>query len=65
MLILSRKAGEKIVINDEIVVEVVRITGNRVTLGIAAPANIKILRGELDPIQENTPPQFAELPKAS
>ncbi len=48
MLILSRKAGEKLVIGDNIVVEVVRIQGNRITLGIAAPSNVKILRGELE-----------------
>ena len=48
MLILSRKAGEKLVIGDNIVVEVVRVQGNRITLGIAAPSNVKILRGELE-----------------
>ena len=49
MLVLSRKVGEKLVIDGNITVEVVRIQGNRVTLGLVAPANVKILRGELDP----------------
>ncbi len=48
MLVLSRKAGEKLVIDGNITVEVVRIQGNRITLGIAAPADVKILRGELN-----------------
>ncbi len=48
MLILSRKAGEKVVIDGNITLEIVRIQGNRVTVGIAAPSNVKILRGELD-----------------
>lgn len=48
MLVLSRKAGEKLVIGENIVVEIVKIQGNRITLGIAAPADVKILRGELN-----------------
>ena len=48
MLVLSRKAGEKIVLGDDVTVEVVRIAGNRITLGITAPESVKILRGELE-----------------
>lgn len=47
MLVLSRKVGEKLVIADNIVVEVVRIRGNRITLGLVAPEDVKIVRGEL------------------
>ncbi len=49
MLVLSRKVGEKVVIDGNITVEVVRIQGNRITLGLVAPADVKILRGELNP----------------
>lgn len=48
MLVLSRKVGEKLVIDGNITVEVVRIQGNRITLGLVAPAEVKILRGELE-----------------
>jgi len=48
MLVLSRKAGEKLVIDGNITVEVVRVQGNRITLGIEAPSDVKILRGELN-----------------
>jgi carbon storage regulator len=48
MLVLSRKVGEKLVIDGNITVEVVRIQGNRITLGIAAPTEVKVLRGELE-----------------
>lgn len=48
MLILSRKVGEKLIIDGNITVEVVRIQGNRITLGLVAPAGVKILRGELN-----------------
>jgi carbon storage regulator len=48
MLILSRKVGERIVIGDGIEVVVQRVSGDRVTLGLAAPRDVKILRGELE-----------------
>ena len=48
MLVLSRKVGEKLVIDGNFTVEVVRIQGNRITLGLVAPADVKILRGELN-----------------
>ncbi len=47
MLVLSRKLGEKIHIGENITVEVRRVAGNRVTLAIDAPKEIRILRGEL------------------
>ncbi|MFM7149889.1 MAG: carbon storage regulator [Gemmataceae bacterium] len=47
MLVLTRKAGEKIVIADNIVLEVLEIQGNRVRLGIQAPQGVTILREEL------------------
>ncbi len=47
MLVLSRKVGDKLVIDGNITVEVVRIHGNRITLGVVAPSDVKILRGEL------------------
>ena len=47
MLVLSRKIGERINIGDDIVVEVRRVAGNRVTLAVEAPRSVRILRGEL------------------
>ena len=49
MLVLSRKIGEKLVIGENISVVISRVAGNRVTLGIEAPANVRIVRGELRP----------------
>jgi carbon storage regulator len=48
MLVLSRKIGEKLVIGDNITLVVSRVAGNRVTLGIEAPADVRIVRGELN-----------------
>jgi carbon storage regulator len=47
MLVLTRKAGQSLLIAESITVNVVRITGNRVTLSIDAPNSVPILRGEL------------------
>ena len=52
MLVLSRKAGESIKIGDEITVVINRISGNRVTLGLNAPRNLRIIRGELKPFDD-------------
>jgi len=52
MLVLSRKQGEQIRIGDNIVITVQRLSGNRVSLGIEAPADCKIMRGELESILE-------------
>jgi carbon storage regulator len=49
MLVLSRKEGERLVIGDNITLVVSKISGNRVTIGIQAPASVKIYRGELSP----------------
>lgn len=48
MLVLSRKPGEKLIIGDNITVTVNRVAGNRVTLGIDAPSDVRIVRGELE-----------------
>jgi carbon storage regulator len=47
MLVLNRKAGESLLIGDDVRITVVQISSHRVRLGIEAPSNINILRGEL------------------
>jgi carbon storage regulator len=47
MLVLSRKVGEQVIINDNIVVTITEIKGNRVRLGIAAPADVRVDRAEI------------------
>lgn len=50
MLVLSRKVGQELVIGDNIRITVNRVGGSRVTLGISAPQDVRIVRGELEPI---------------
>lgn len=53
MLVLSRKLEESFIINGNIEVIVTAIQGHKVSLGISAPADVKIFRKELFPILEN------------
>ena len=46
MLVLSRKAGERIRIDGDIEVEVLEVCGNRIRLGISAPQDCRIVRAE-------------------
>jgi carbon storage regulator len=47
VLILTRKADQSIIINDDIVVTVLEIKGKQVRIGIDAPKDITILRNEV------------------
>lgn len=47
MLILQRKAGESLLIGEDISITVVSLDGGRVRLAISAPGDVPILRSEL------------------
>lgn len=47
VLLLSRKSGQSIVINDDIVVTIVVVDRNRVQIGIKAPGYVPIYRQEI------------------
>lgn len=47
MLVLQRKAGESILIGDNVKVTVLAVEGGRVRLAVDAPKEIQILRSEL------------------
>jgi carbon storage regulator len=49
MLVLSRKENEKIKLGDNITLTIVRVSGDKVRLGIEAPSDVVILREELSP----------------
>ena len=52
MLVLSRKPGERIVIEPGIEIHVVEIRGGKVRIGIEAPPDVRIRRAELPPQEE-------------
>jgi carbon storage regulator len=49
MLVLSRKEAERIRLGDSIVLTIVRVSGDKVRLGIEAPPDVVVLREELKP----------------
>jgi carbon storage regulator CsrA len=49
MLVLSRKVNEEIIIDGRIRVQVLQVKGKTIRIGISAPDDVKILRGELQP----------------
>jgi carbon storage regulator len=54
MLVLSRRENERVRLGDSIVITVVRVAGDKVRLGIEAPADVRVLRDELA-ARENMP----------
>ena len=47
MLIITRRPGEKLMIGDDVVVEVMEISGSNVRIGIAAPKSVPVYREEI------------------
>ncbi len=56
MLVLSRKRNESIVINNDIIITIVEIRGDKVRLGIEAPKEVPVHRREVyDAIKRTEP----------
>ena len=49
MLVLSRRESQRIRLGDAIVITVLRLSGDKVRLGIEAPSDVLVLREELQP----------------
>jgi carbon storage regulator len=47
VLIITRKAGQKIMLGEDVVVQVIEIVGGSVRLGIEAPRSVTIYREEI------------------
>ena len=61
MLVLSRKESQRIRLGDSIVITVVRVTGDKVRIGIEAPRDMVILRDELEPLKLEATTRLPEL----
>ena len=47
MLVLSRRHGEQILVGDNVVIKVLAVSNGRVRVGIEAPRDVQVRRGEL------------------
>jgi len=61
MLVLSRKVGQTILVGENISIRVLQVSGGSIRLGIEAPTDIRILRGELE-LPANDEP-FSSMPR--
>ncbi len=67
MLVLSRKESQRIRLGDSIVITIVKISGDKVRVGIDAPDNVLVLRDELEAhpqpkTEEPSPAKSADAP---
>lgn len=46
MLVLTRRKNESLLIGDDIVVTIVRVSGDKVRIGIEAPDSVRVIRPE-------------------
>jgi carbon storage regulator len=47
VLIITRRPGEKIMLGDDVVIEVIEVSGSSVRVGIQAPKSIPVYREEI------------------
>ncbi|MCC7474586.1 MAG: carbon storage regulator [Pirellulales bacterium] len=62
MLVLSRKESQRIRLGDSIVITIVKISGDKVRVGVEAPNDVLVLRDELEPHDH---PAIAKAPLGS
>ena len=61
MLVLARKKGEVIQLGEEVLIKIIEVSGDTVRIGIEAPENVSIVRGEL--LEEVTELNKSSIPK--
>jgi len=54
MLVLSRKQSQRIRVGNSIVLTVVRVSGDKVRIGIEAPEGMRVIRDELPRLTDTT-----------
>ena len=62
MLVLTRKPMERIQIGDNITITILRISGNSIRVGIDAPREVRVIRGELPRFEDANDEEAEELP---
>jgi carbon storage regulator len=47
MLMMTRRAGQKIIVGDDVTIEVVEVAGHTVRIGVNAPRSVPVYREEI------------------
>ena len=71
MLIISRRPGERLVVGDNVRIEVIEVSGQNVRIGVDAPREIPVYREELwaavreanQDAARNSPAKLPDVPK--
>jgi carbon storage regulator len=65
MLMMTRRAGQKIMLGEDITIEVLEVTGNTVRIGVTAPRSMPVYREEIWSAvrQENQAAAAGDLPE--
>lgn len=53
MLVLSRREGETIIVGDDIEITILKVRQGKIRIGITAPDDVRIVRSELDEVQDD------------
>jgi carbon storage regulator len=65
VLIITRRAGERIMVGDDVVIEIMEIVGNSVRVGIQAPRSLPVYREEIwDAVRAENRAAAAAMPDA-
>ena len=64
MLVLTRRVGETIVIGEDIAITVLAVRGERVRIGVSAPADVRVDRQEIHALRAALTPRGAVGPGA-
>jgi carbon storage regulator len=60
VLVLKRREGERLVINENIVVTILSIEGAKIKVGVEAPKEVRVVRGELLDVIQASKQRFEE-----
>ena len=60
MLVINLREGESLLIGDTVEVRLLEVRGTRVQLGVTAPRDVAVWRGELRPVKEPESPRRLE-----
>ena len=60
MLVLTRKANQQIRLGDDITITILRVNNGSIRIGIEAPRDVRVLRGEIERFEDSEPAEAAQ-----
>lgn len=60
MLVLTRKVNQQIRLGENVTITILRVQGNSIRIGVEAPREVRVVRGELSPLKAEGGPRAPE-----